>query len=74
MAFVVARLAIASVCAAVIRVRSHSYARKSNWKRAVFESDFEGLSVDWLRVSDSLEKCVSVYAACPPVLSGLWPV
>jgi hypothetical protein len=51
MAFVVARLAIALPCASVIRVRSRSYARKSSWKRAVVESEVEGLSVDWLRVS-----------------------
>jgi hypothetical protein len=48
MAFVVAGVTIASSCASVLRVRSRSYAGKSSWKRAVFESEVE--AVDWLRV------------------------
>ena len=51
MAFVATRVAIASAHSSVVRVRSRRNAGKSSWKRLVFKSEVEGLSVDGLRVS-----------------------
>ena len=53
MASVVTRMAIASPRGAVPRVRTRSYAGKSSWKRAVFETEVEG-ATHWKDVLHAL--------------------
>ena len=68
MAFVATRVAIASARSSVVRVRSRRNVGKSSWKRLVFKSEVEGLSVDSLRVSGFWKDVVHT----PERMTGLY--